>query len=100
MPRPVLPLARRAATGVLLGALVVTGLTAITAADGPAASASTSQAGRAAKAKKVNVVTPGDFTGYGFDQCQAPSQTSMNRWLRSSPYLAVGIYIAGNSRAC
>src|SRR5829696_5651661 len=46
-----------------------------------------------------NVVTPGDFTGYGFDQCHAPDQRSMNRWLTHSPFLAVGIYISGNSRA-
>jgi hypothetical protein len=48
----------------------------------------------------TNVVTPGSFRGYGFDQCLAPSQKSMNTWLRQSPYLAVGIYISGSSRAC
>jgi peptidoglycan hydrolase-like protein with peptidoglycan-binding domain len=48
----------------------------------------------------ANVVTPGSFRGYGFDQCLAPSQKSMNTWLRQSPYLAVGIYISGSSRAC
>jgi hypothetical protein len=47
-----------------------------------------------------NVVTPGDFTGYGFDQCHAPDKRSMNRWLTHSPFLAAGIYISGNSRAC
>jgi hypothetical protein len=47
-----------------------------------------------------NVVTPGNFHGYGFDQCTAPSQSSMDTWLRQSPYLAVGIYISGASRAC
>lgn len=47
-----------------------------------------------------NVVTPGNFLGYGFDQCNAPSQKAMNAWLTSSPYLAAGIYIAGRSRAC
>ncbi|MGI8645019.1 MAG: glycoside hydrolase domain-containing protein [Nocardioides sp.] len=46
------------------------------------------------------ILTPGDFTGYGFDQCLAPTQKSMNRWLKSSPFLAVGIYISGTSRAC
>ena len=25
--------------------------------------------------------TPGDFTGYGFDQCLAPTQTAMDAWL-------------------
>ena len=38
--------------------------------------------------------TPGNFTGYGFDQCLAPSQRTMDTWLASSPYLAVGIYVS------
>jgi len=53
-----------------------------------------------APARADNPVTPGNFTGYGFDQCLAPSQTTMNRWLDHSPFLAVGIYISGYSRAC
>jgi len=48
----------------------------------------------------ANVATPGAFHGYGFDQCLAPTQRAMNAWLRQSPYLAVGIYISGASRAC
>lgn len=48
----------------------------------------------------TNPATPGSFTGYGFDQCQAPSQAAMDTWLATSPYLAVGVYISGNSRAC
>jgi peptidoglycan hydrolase-like protein with peptidoglycan-binding domain len=51
-------------------------------------------------AQAANRVTPGNFTGYGFDQCLAPKQSAMDAWLRSSPYLAVGIYIAGDSRFC
>ena len=51
-------------------------------------------------AAKPNPVTPGNFTGYGFDQCDAPSQAKMDRWLQHSPFLAVGIYISGDSRAC
>ncbi|GAA4756522.1 hypothetical protein GCM10023350_47660 [Nocardioides endophyticus] len=103
MPRPVLPLARRAASGILLGALAITGLTVVSSAEQATDAATpvpapTSQ--KVKKAKLVNVVTPGDFTGYGFDQCQAPSQAKMDRWLASSPFLAVGIYIDGNSRAC
>ena len=47
-----------------------------------------------------NVVTPGSFTGYGFDQCLAPTQSAMDAWLRSSPFWAVGIYISGDSRYC
>ena len=51
-------------------------------------------------AQAANVVTPGNFTGYGFDQCLAPTQSAMDAWLKNSPFLAVGIYISGDSRAC
>src|SRR5215212_947297 len=51
-------------------------------------------------AQASSVVTPGNFTGYGFDQCLAPSQGAMDAWLKNSPFLAVGIYISGDSRAC
>ena len=53
-----------------------------------------------APAHAANPVTPGNFTGYGFDQCVAPPQEAMDTWLRTSPYWAVGIYIAGDSRGC
>ncbi len=53
-----------------------------------------------AQQRRANVATPGDFTGYGFDQCLAPTQKSMDAWLNKSPFLAVGIYISGDSRAC
>ena len=45
-------------------------------------------------------MTPGDFKGFGFDQCLAPNQAAMDAWLANSPFLAVGIYISGDSRAC
>lgn len=48
----------------------------------------------------TNRPTPGNFTGYGFDQCLAPTQAKMDTWMEHSPFLAVGIYISGNSRAC
>jgi hypothetical protein len=86
---------RLARTGSVLAAAVLTlGLT--TAPGG--ASGTPAQSGRPERA--TNVVTPGDFTGYGFDQCHAPDQKAMNTWLKTSPYLAVGIYISGDSRAC
>lgn len=68
-----------------------------TAATTPLAAASTVVAKRT---PAPNPATPGDFTGYGFDQCLAPTQSMMDTWLRTSPYLAVGIYISGDSRAC
>jgi hypothetical protein len=55
-------------------------------------------AGPAASA--ANPPTPRDFTGFGFDQCLAPTQSAMDAWLRHSPFWAVGIYISGESRAC
>src|SRR6476469_9214048 len=51
-------------------------------------------------ATAANRVTPGSFTGYGFDQCTAPTQRAMDAWLNASPYWAVGIYISGDSRGC
>ena len=54
----------------------------------------------AAPAVADNRPTPRNFTGYGFDQCLAPTQSAMDAWLTSSPYWAVGIYISGKSRAC
>ena len=51
-------------------------------------------------AQAANPATPGSFTGYGFDQCVAPTQSAMNAWLNSSPFWAVGIYISGDSRGC
>lgn len=56
--------------------------------------------GPASPAQADNRVTPGDFTGYGFDQCVAPTQYKMNRWLTHSPFHSVGIYISGDSRGC
>ncbi|MFC6152985.1 glycoside hydrolase domain-containing protein [Nocardioides yefusunii] len=51
-------------------------------------------------ATAANPVTPGQFTGYGFDQCVAPTQAKMDAWLQNSPFLAVGIYVSGDSRSC
>ncbi|GGD07943.1 glycoside hydrolase domain-containing protein [Nocardioides daphniae] len=68
----------------------------------PAATPATPVVAAKAAAKKTvtNPVTPGNFRGYGFDQCLAPTQAKMDAWLNHSPYLAVGIYISGDSRAC
>jgi RNA-binding protein YhbY len=62
--------------------------------------AATTTASAAARTAPPLPPTPGDFRGYGFDQCLAPTQAMMDRWLVSSPFLAVGIYISGDSRAC
>ena len=64
------------------------------------ASLTTASVAGQATATTSNVVTPGNFRGFGFDQCLAPTQKSMDAWLEHSPFLAVGIYISGASRAC
>ncbi len=55
---------------------------------------------RVAKQLFTNPVTPGNYTGLGFDQCHAPEQYKMDAWLAASPFRAVGIYISGASRGC
>jgi hypothetical protein len=62
--------------------------------------ASVTTATGAGSAATGDVVTPGNFRGFGFDQCLAPKQSAMDAWLDHSPFLAVGIYISGASRAC
>lgn len=53
-----------------------------------------------AAAEENNPRTPRHFTGFGFDQCMTQDQRTMDRWLQRSPYMAVGVYISGNSRWC
>ena len=60
----------------------------------------TTMLGVASPAHADNPVTPGDFTGYGFDQCLAPTQSAMDTWWLTSPFTAAGIYVSGASRAC
>ncbi|MFC8943628.1 glycoside hydrolase domain-containing protein, partial [Streptomyces griseoincarnatus] len=36
----------------------------------------------------------------GFDACTAPSLSSLNAWMGTSPYTAVNTYFGGNNRAC
>lgn len=64
------------------------------------ASAEERPAARQATQRQIALATPGDFTGHGFDQCLAPTQTAMDTWWKKSPFSAVGIYISGDSRAC
>jgi hypothetical protein len=45
-------------------------------------------------------VTPGDFTGYAFDTCEAPDSATMDAWRRESPFWGVGVYIGGANRLC
>jgi len=54
----------------------------------------------AAPASASTPQAPGNFTGYGFDACVAPTQKVMDAWNLKSPYSAIGIYVSGNSRYC
>jgi len=90
----------RLALAATAAALTVGGLTPSPAgADGTTPSVPAEQA-RVAKQLFTNPVTPGTYTGLGFDQCHAPEQYKMDAWLAASPYRAVGIYISGASRGC
>jgi peptidoglycan hydrolase-like protein with peptidoglycan-binding domain len=87
------------------GSVLVTVLVLLAGLLGPgAATAAPATPGLTAAVAKAtrtgNPPTPGSFTGYGFDQCVAPTQSAMDAWLTSSPFWAVGIYISGDSRAC
>jgi peptidoglycan hydrolase-like protein with peptidoglycan-binding domain len=93
---PVRSRLRRLGVTLVAGGLAAAALALVT----PGGTAQADEQARTAAARRTSVVTPGDFTGYGFDQCLAPSQQTMDAWLQSSPFLAVGIYISGNSRGC
>lgn len=84
----------------LLVALAVTLAGTLLAAPSTAVSDPATPSARTAKAAQIAAATPGDFTGYGFDQCVAPTQAAMDAWIKHSPFRAVGIYISGDSRAC
>ena len=92
---------RTALTGLTALAVTTTALvvTAVSLAPAPAGAEGASATGTAAR-QSTNPVTPGDYTGLGFDQCHAPEQYKMDAWLKDSPFRAVGIYISGASRGC
>lgn len=93
MPSPIQTARRLRNTVVMLvcSALIATGaVLAVTRYVDPASEA----------AATANPITPGNFTGYGFDQCEAPSQAKMTAWRKSSPFRAAGIYISGSLRYC
>ena len=101
MPRPRTIHATLAALA-MTAAAVATLTPAPAGADGSTPSAPAGQTGTAPVARQLfsNPVTPGTYTGLGFDQCHAPAQSAMDAWLKASPYRAVGIYISGASRGC
>ena len=94
---------RSVAAAVTLALVVPLGGLTGSAASGDEATPRSSEAPAAARLatpRQVAAATPGNITGYGFDQCLAPTQQAMDAWWKSSPFSAVGIYISGDSRAC
>jgi peptidoglycan hydrolase-like protein with peptidoglycan-binding domain len=83
----------------LLAALALV-LAAPTVGSAPALADQGRTTSKLASQRQIAMATPGDFTGHGFDQCMAPTQSAMDTWWKKSPFTAVGIYISGDSRAC
>ncbi len=52
----------------------------------------------AGPAGAATVRTPRSLTGFAFDTCRTPDQATMDAWLRSSPFWAVGVYLGGDNR--
>jgi len=90
----------RIARGVL-GTLRASGAPGVAAPAASPRAASPSHAPAAAPTGPYAAATisPGTYTGLGFDACTAPSTSTMTAWL-ASPYRSVGIYIGGSNRAC
>jgi photosystem II stability/assembly factor-like uncharacterized protein len=40
------------------------------------------------------------LTGQGFDKCEIPTLSQMQKWATNGPYQAINLYIGGSSRAC
>lgn len=57
-------------------------------------------ADEALRALAVNDPDTQPYVGQGFDKCEVPSVTQMQKWWTSSPYNAVNLYIGGSARAC
>jgi glycoside hydrolase-like protein len=56
-------------------------------------------AGLAEGSRTPRTPRPTIVSALGFDTCQAPTVQTMQAW-RQSPYEVVGIYVAGDNRAC
>lgn len=67
--------------------------------DRPARSVTARESGPASRSAQ-RTVDPEGWSGFAFDACRAPSQRTMDRWRRTSPFLGVGVYIGGPLRAC
>lgn len=102
--------AHRPPVAVVAALLLFLGLTAGAWSARPAGSVAEPSAERsgsvamktaAARAAAGKQLPPQDaWSGYAFDACRAPSQRVMDRWLHTSPFVGVGIYLGGIHRAC
>ena len=100
-PRTLRASLRTTLTALALAATAAaTTLVGLTTAPAGAEGSTPSASAVSSAALATNPVTPGNYTGLGFDQCHAPEQWKMDAWLAASPYRAVGIYISGASRGC
>jgi hypothetical protein len=70
---------RRLVLTTLSAALTVV-LAAPLVGTAPATADDSSSTPRLASQRQIALATPGDFTGYGFDQCLAPKQSAMDTW--------------------
>jgi glycoside hydrolase-like protein/VCBS repeat protein len=81
---------RRTIRALLCAAVVLVSTTTLTQADATTVTA----------AATVASIQPGNFTGYAFDACTAPSSATMKAWRAASPYRGAGIYFGGTNRGC
>ena len=84
-------------TAPLRRSVVTTGAAAVALA---AARTLTGSSAELARGTPSTPVTPGPISGFGFDQCQTPSQAAMTAWHRDSPFRAAGVYMSGSLRFC
>jgi len=69
--------------------------------DGVGTSASAARAGSVAESASAPARAKGrTVKALGFDTCEAPTTQTMKVWRANSPYSVVGIYVAGDNRAC
>lgn len=85
---------------ILAGTLTLTGLLLSAVPAGAAGSDVPKRSGLAPARSGADADAVRNFTGNGFDTCQAPDLATMAAWRAYSDYGAVGIYFGGRARAC
>jgi hypothetical protein len=90
---------------LLLGLLLTVGATespafAVSADPGVTGAAAPDRAPSRSRDRAPQLPAAEGWSGFAFDACRAPAQRTMDRWLRTSPFIGVGVYIGGSLRAC